>query len=129
MNAPLRRIEAISPATELLLLTHSVIRNLHGARKETLMRAWTRAALAETRDAIGEERVLPENPRAALLALHEAVLELGEALGIERIEFMDSFNARADSGRQSIPENATSVTERCVALLALFCARRMEQSL
>ncbi len=128
MNAPLRTMAAVAPGIELLLLTHPLIKICHGARKETLMHAWTRTALAEARKALGEDhRGLPETPKAALLALHETVLEMAESLGIARGEFFAAYSERQDSG--AIPEGISRVTERAMAMLALFCARRMELEL
>jgi hypothetical protein len=128
MNAPIRTMPAVSPGVELLLLTHPLIRILHGARKDSYMRAWTRLALAEARNVTGDDaRALPDNPKAALLALHEAVLEMGENLGIERGAFFEAYTRREESG--AIPEAIGRVTERAIAMLTLFCARRIEREL
>ncbi len=128
MNAPLGTMPAVSPGIELLLLTHPLIKICRGARRETLMHCWTRTALAEARKALGDDpRALPENPKAALMALHQTVLEMGESLGIERGEFFTAYTERQDSA--AIPDGISRVTERAMAMLALFCARRMERDL
>lgn len=127
MNAPLRS-NAVSPALELLLLTYPLIQITRGVKRENYMRAWTRTAIAEARGILGDEpHALPEHPKAALLALHEIVLEMGEALGLSSVDFTAAYNDRRESMERG--ESITRATERAMAMLALFCARRMETGL
>lgn len=130
MNAPLRSVTSPSPAMEMLLITYPLTRILRGAKKETFMRAWARMALAEARQVLNrQETELPTDPRAVLLSLHAAVLEMGDALDIDRIEFAAQFNARAEDFERGVPAGLSAATERCMATLALFCARRLEREL
>lgn len=118
-----------TPTVSLLLSAYPLIRLLRGEKKDHFRRAWIACALQQASAFMGcEEGRLPVHPRAALLALHEAVLQLGEMHGITRRDFVEKFNEHAESGEFSKPEDADEAIRRCVALLSMLCARRLENA-
>jgi|ERR1051326_3336648 hypothetical protein len=116
-----------SATVNLLLASQRLIHLLHGDKRDFFRRAWIACALQQASIVMRiEEDRLPTQPRAAVLALHEAVLQLGEAHGITRRDFVEAFNDHGESGDYGKADSADEAIARCVSLLTVLSARRLE---
>lgn len=115
------------PVGDLLLTVHPLLRVLHGDKRARLQRAFINTVFdMATRALETEQHRLPANPRDAALALHRAVLELCLRAGIGGVELVDAYNSHRETIPAAHAENVDESIERCLALLSLFHARRIE---
>lgn len=117
----------MSAAVDFLIAAHPLLRFVRGEKKDFLRRAWIAAALEQAGIAMNKDiAALPTSPRAALLALHRAVLELGVAAGVERMEFVQHFNDHGEAGGTACtPDEAI---EAARGLFLTLLARKLEQA-
>jgi len=116
-----------SPVGDLLLTVHPLLRVLHGDKRERLQRAFVNTVLDMSSRALDlDQSRLPPNPKEAALALHRAVLELCLRSGVANTELVDAYNIFGETIPVAHQENVDASIERCLALLSLFHARRIE---
>jgi len=114
-----------SAVGDLLLTVHPLLHVLRGDKRERLQRAFINSVIDMAKRTLNvDEHELPANPHLAARALHSAVLELCIRAGVPRIELVELYN------EHSIPQftgDLSDSIERCLALLSLFHARRIER--
>lgn len=115
------------PVGDLLLTVHPLLRVLHGDKRERLQRAFinTVCDMASRVLELDEAR-LPADAKESALALHRAVLELCARTGIPRVELVDAYNDHGETIPTAHASKVDESIERCLALLSLFHARRIE---
>ena len=116
-----------SSVGDLLLTVHPLLRVLHGDKRTRLQRAFINVVFdMAARDFDGDHSRLPQNPKAAAIALHRAVIELCMRAGLTGADLVAGYNEhREEVPPQHAPDIDASI-ERCLALLSLFHARRIE---
>ncbi len=115
------------PVGDLLLTVHPLLNVLHGDKRSRLQRAFINTVFdMATRALRTEEHRLPANPKDAALALHRCILELCARAGIAGVDLVDAYNSHRETIPGAHAENLDESIERCLALLSLFHARRIE---
>jgi hypothetical protein len=115
------------PTGDLLLTLQPLLRVLHGDKRARLQRAFINTVYDMAARALNVEHArLPPDPVKAAKALHRAVLELCARAGVPSIELVEGYNDHARTMPAQHAENVEEAIERCLALLSVFHARRIE---
>ena len=115
-----------SAAGDLLLTVAPLLHVLRGDKRARLQRAFINTVLdMASRTLKVDPAALPATPHLAAKNLHSAVIELCLCAGVSRVDLVENFNDR------TTPQFAGDLSEsieRCLALLSVFHARRIETS-
>jgi|GEM_PF-6983468 len=124
-EAPRRRAGDEDRLSDLLFALVPLLNVLRGDKRAFLQRAFINGALNLGSSVMEiDEGALPTNPRDAALALHRATLDLCMRAGVGRPELVEHFNDHGESAT-FLNGGANEAAERCLALLAIFHARRI----
>jgi hypothetical protein len=108
---------------DLALTVAPLLDILTGDKRERLRRAFVGSA-NHLGILIMNEGRLPLNAKEAALALHRACLDLALRAGVSRIELTTDYNDHGEHGT-FLNGGVGDAAERCLALLAIFYARRL----
>jgi hypothetical protein len=112
---------------DLLLTLAPLMHVLRGDKRARLQRAFINVVFDMASRALDvDPSRLPPNAPTAARALHRACIELCVRAGIPRAELVADYNDHAETGGAERSPDVEDAIERCLALLSLFHARRLE---
>lgn len=116
------------PDVDLLLMTYSLIALTKGEKRRRLRQVWINSSRRVATEALGlDVSLLPLSPSNAVLALFKATLDLADVCGVPRVELVEHFNLRGESGAVAKPEALDGAIADCFAfVMALASARQLQ---
>jgi hypothetical protein len=116
------------PDVDLLLMTHSLIGLAKGEKRAAVRRAWIAASRRIAARALGGDAPVPAlDPHNAVMSLFQATLALADACGIPRVELVQHFNLRGESGIVARTDALDGAIADCFAfIMALATARQLQ---